>query len=61
MVRSSQAYTFSSSPYFDERGPHGYAQPITERVNPHSRPIVSYYFPKGVGEQHYGVRSKSKS
>lgn len=33
MVRSSQAYTFSSSPYFDERGPHGYAQPITERVN----------------------------
>ena len=22
---------------------------------PHSRPIVSYYFPKGVGEHHYGV------
>lgn len=60
MVRSSQAYTFSSSPYFDERGPHGYAQPITERVNPHSRPIVSYYFPKGVGEQHYGERHPMK-
>lgn len=23
---------------------------------PHSRPIVSYYFPKGVGDYHYGVR-----
>ena len=35
MVRSSQAttFTFSSSPYFDDRGPHGYAEPITERVN----------------------------
>ena len=35
MVRSSQAttLTFSSSPYFDDRGPHGYAEPITERVN----------------------------
>jgi len=21
----------------------------------HSRPVVSYYFPKGVGEYHYGV------
>ncbi|KAH9948138.1 hypothetical protein B0H21DRAFT_690669 [Amylocystis lapponica] len=57
MVRSSQATTFSSSPYFDDRGPYGHAQPITERVNPHSRPIVSYYFPKGVGDQHYGVRN----
>ncbi|KAI0737972.1 histone deacetylase, partial [Daedaleopsis nitida] len=58
MVRSSQAtsHTFSTSPYFDDRGPHGYAEPITERVNPHSRPIVSYYFPKGVGAQHYGAR-----
>lgn len=25
--------TFSSSSYFDDRGPHGYAQPITEHVN----------------------------
>ncbi len=35
MVRSSQAssYTFSGSPYFDDRGSHGYAEPITERVN----------------------------
>ncbi|KAI0355088.1 hypothetical protein OH77DRAFT_1480422 [Trametes cingulata] len=62
MVRSSQAtsYTFSSSPYFDDRGPHGHAEPITERVNPHSRPIVSYYFPKGVGAQHYGERHPMK-
>lgn len=55
-----------------DRGQHGTAQPITERINvsalrykigntyislqPHSRPIVSYYFPKGIGPQHYGVR-----
>jgi hypothetical protein len=30
---------------------------VTPRVVlAHSRPIVSYYFPKGVGEHHYGVR-----
>jgi hypothetical protein len=28
---------------------------LTESSKPHSRPIVSYYFPKGVGEHHYGV------
>lgn len=33
MVRASQATTFSTSAYFDDRGPHGTAQPITERVN----------------------------
>ncbi|KAI6111248.1 histone deacetylase [Pisolithus sp. B1] len=55
MVIVSQATTFSSSAYFDDRGPHGTAQPITERVNPHSRPIVSYFFPKGVDDFHYGV------
>ncbi|KAF7975024.1 hypothetical protein HWV62_10653 [Athelia sp. TMB] len=60
MVRSTQAFTFSSSPYFDDRAGHGIAQPITERVNPHSRPIVSYYFPKGVGEHHYGERHPMK-
>lgn len=25
--------TFSSASYFDDRGPHGHATPITERVN----------------------------
>ncbi|KAG2073481.1 hypothetical protein BDR04DRAFT_1010541 [Suillus decipiens] len=60
MVRTSQATTFSSSAYFDDRGPHGTAQPITEHVNPHSRPIVSYFFPKGVGEHHYGERHPMK-
>ncbi|KAF8894837.1 hypothetical protein BD779DRAFT_866206 [Infundibulicybe gibba] len=60
MVRSSQATTFSSSPYFFDRGVNGTAQPITERVNPHSRPIVSYYFPKGVGGHHYGERHPMK-
>lgn len=79
MVRASQATTFSSESYFDDRGAHGYAQPITEHVNvrktglaallstnahltsipqPHSRPIVSYYFPEGVGGFHYGVRHR---
>jgi hypothetical protein len=33
MVRASQATTFSSSAYFDDRGLHGTAQPITEHVN----------------------------
>ncbi|KAF9036865.1 hypothetical protein BJ165DRAFT_1506527 [Panaeolus papilionaceus] len=60
MVRSSQSYTFSSSPYFMDRGVHGTAQPITEHINPHSRPIVSYYFPKGVGAEHYGERHPMK-
>ncbi|KAF8638887.1 hypothetical protein AX17_001940 [Amanita inopinata Kibby_2008] len=60
MVRSSQATTFSCSPYFFDRGPHGMAQPITERINPHSRPIVSYYYPKGVGTYHYGERHPMK-
>ncbi|KAG1736932.1 uncharacterized protein EDB91DRAFT_497527 [Suillus paluster] len=60
MVRASQATTFSSSAYFDDRGPHGTAQPITEHVNPHSRPIVSYFFPKDVGEHHYGERHPMK-
>lgn len=33
MVRSAQSTTFSASTYFDDRGPHGTAQPITEYVN----------------------------
>ncbi|KAI0345000.1 hypothetical protein BDW22DRAFT_1353821 [Trametopsis cervina] len=52
--------TFSASSYFDDRGPNGHATPITERINPHSRPIVSYYSPKGVGAQHYGERHPMK-
>ncbi|KAL4065156.1 hypothetical protein V8B97DRAFT_1867705 [Scleroderma yunnanense] len=60
MVRASQATTFSASAYFDDRGVHGTAQPITEHVHPHSRPIVSYFFPKGVGEFHYGERHPMK-
>ncbi|KZS98740.1 hypothetical protein SISNIDRAFT_403611 [Sistotremastrum niveocremeum HHB9708] len=62
MVRAAQAQstTFSSEPYFYDRGGAGVAQPITERVNRHSKPIVSYYFPKGVGEFHYGERHPMK-
>ncbi|TFK22672.1 hypothetical protein FA15DRAFT_695581 [Coprinopsis marcescibilis] len=62
MVRTSQSttFTFSSSPYFFDRGTHGTAEPITERINPHSRPTVSYYFPRGVGAQHYGERHPMK-
>ncbi|KAJ3844980.1 hypothetical protein EV361DRAFT_49205 [Lentinula raphanica] len=52
--------TFSSSPYFNDRGSNGVAQPITERIHPHSRPIVSYYSPKGVGAHHYGERHPMK-
>ncbi|KAF9464546.1 hypothetical protein BDZ94DRAFT_1190820 [Collybia nuda] len=60
MVRTSQSTTFSSSPYFFDRGIHGTAQPITERINAHSRPIVSYYSPRGVGGHHYGERHPMK-
>ncbi|KAJ6583742.1 hypothetical protein B0H10DRAFT_2179538 [Mycena sp. CBHHK59/15] len=60
MVRSSQATTFSTSPYFFDRGAHGTAQPISEQVAPHSRAIVSYYFPKGVGAHHYGPQHPIK-
>ncbi|TFY82234.1 hypothetical protein EWM64_g1786 [Hericium alpestre] len=60
MARKFETYTYSSTKYFADRGANGTAQPITERVNPHSRPIVSYYFPKGVGEHHYGERHPMK-
>nr|GAT59423.1 predicted protein [Mycena chlorophos] len=60
MVRSSQSTTFSSSPYFFDRGQHGTAQPITQRISPHSSPVVSYYFPKSVGAHHYGERHPMK-
>ncbi len=33
IVRQFGNNTFSSSPYFDDRGLHGAARPITERVN----------------------------
>ncbi|KAL0576264.1 histone deacetylase [Marasmius crinis-equi] len=54
MFQQPISTTFSSSPYFFDRGPYGAAQPITERIHPHSRPIVSYYYPKHVGSHHYG-------
>ncbi|KAF8915836.1 hypothetical protein CPB85DRAFT_1217254 [Mucidula mucida] len=62
MVSGSQrkSTTFSSTPYFMNRAIHGTAQPITERIHPHSRPIVSYYFPRDVGAQHYGERHPMK-
>ncbi|KAF9262899.1 hypothetical protein L218DRAFT_928502 [Marasmius fiardii PR-910] len=54
MFNRNSTSTFSSSPYFFDRGSHGIAKPITERIHPHSRPIVSYYFPKHVGSHHFG-------
>ncbi|THH31881.1 hypothetical protein EUX98_g2325 [Antrodiella citrinella] len=57
--RTLQYFTFSSSSYFDDRGQSGIAQPITERVNV-SYYLFSYYFPKGVGEQHYGEHHPMK-
>ncbi|KAI0285235.1 hypothetical protein BC826DRAFT_918878 [Russula brevipes] len=59
-MRKYETYTFSAAKFFADRGAEGVAQPLTERVNPHSRPIVSYYFPKGVGEHHYGERHPMK-
>ncbi|TDL20230.1 histone deacetylase [Rickenella mellea] len=56
----SLLHTFSDSKHFEDRRGKGYAQPITERIKSHSRPIVSYYFPKGVGEHHYGERHPMK-
>jgi histone deacetylase 3/histone deacetylase HOS2 len=51
-----QSETFSDSPFWDnspastlalfEDAPH---------VQAHSREKISYYFPKGVGEYHYGM------
>ncbi|TRM63186.1 hypothetical protein BD626DRAFT_557650 [Schizophyllum amplum] len=60
MVRTYEKYTYSGSPYFPDRGAYGVAEPITERVNPHSRRTVSYYFPKGVGSYHFGERHPMK-
>ncbi|KAH8798494.1 hypothetical protein DL96DRAFT_1639559 [Flagelloscypha sp. PMI_526] len=56
MVRGSQSttITFSADKYFADRGRNGTAQPITQRINPHSKPHVSYYHAKGVGSHHYG-------
>ncbi|KIY48238.1 hypothetical protein FISHEDRAFT_43457 [Fistulina hepatica ATCC 64428] len=59
-VNHANSSTFSSSPYFNNRGSYGTAQPITERINPHSRPTVSYYFPKDVGAYHYGEKHPMK-
>jgi len=44
MVRSSQATTttFSTTPYFMDRGPHGTAQPITERINVRAEVSVGF-------------------
>jgi hypothetical protein len=43
MVRTSQAttLTFSTSPYFYDRGHHGTAQPITERINVRSLSVYT--------------------
>lgn len=56
MVR--QYTTFSSTRQFDDTGVE--TEPIQQHVLSHSRPIVSYYFPKGVGEYHYGERHPMK-
>lgn len=60
MKSSRQSSTFSSLPYFLDRDGHGIAQPITERVHPHSRPIVTYYSPRDVGFFHYGENHPMK-
>lgn len=44
MVRSAQSTTFSSSAYFADRGAHGTAQPITERINVSERTVKLFAF-----------------
>ncbi|PWN91527.1 putative HOS2-putative histone deacetylase [Acaromyces ingoldii] len=56
--------TYSDSPFFyDGSAANGSGQAVLQdaaRMQPHSSPRVSYYFPKGVGEYHYGERHPMK-
>ncbi|CDZ97332.1 histone deacetylase 3 [Phaffia rhodozyma] len=52
--------TFSDSPFFYSRKDIGLPQPQGDIVQPHSQSRVSYYFPKSVGEYHYGERHPMK-
>ncbi|KAL7416069.1 hypothetical protein BDY24DRAFT_380929 [Mrakia frigida] len=52
--------TYSDSPFFYDRKSLAIPQYEESHVQPHSDPRVSYYFPKSVGEYHYGERHPMK-
>lgn len=54
------APTFSSKGQFDVPDDAGAAEPEHGRMQSHYKPVVSYYFPKGVGEYHFGERHPMK-
>ncbi|ELU43781.1 histone deacetylase-3 [Rhizoctonia solani AG-1 IA] len=47
--------TFSSRGQFEVPDDAGASGPESSRMQSHYKPVVSYYFPKGVGEYHFGV------
>ncbi|KDQ18688.1 hypothetical protein BOTBODRAFT_104109 [Botryobasidium botryosum FD-172 SS1] len=59
-METSGTRTFSSRPQFASSEDEGMAQPYDHFMQPHSNPVVSYYFPKGVGNYHYGERHPMK-
>lgn len=59
-----QYETYSDSPFFFDgdlaSGAGKAVKQDAQHVQPHSNPRVCYYFPKGVGEYHYGERHPMK-
>lgn len=54
-LRQPDSSTFAAdSPFYDTSSPGALLAPASH-VQPHSKERVSYYFPKGVGEYHYGM------
>ncbi|KAG9096182.1 histone deacetylase [Ceratobasidium sp. UAMH 11750] len=52
--------TFSSKGQFDVPDDAGASAQGHGRIRSHYKPVVSYYFPKGVGEYHFGERHPMK-
>lgn len=56
-IRGPDSNTYSDSPFWDSSDPSSLTALLQDssHVQPHSRDRVTYYFPKGVGEYHYGM------
>ncbi|KAG9008601.1 histone deacetylase [Tulasnella sp. JGI-2019a] len=52
--------TFSSQNYFYDDEARGIPQQKSKYIQSHSSPVVSYYFPRGGGQYHYGDRHPMK-
>ncbi|KAK0555091.1 histone deacetylase [Tilletia horrida] len=55
--------TFSTAAFFYDRAPNEELAAVAQdadHVRPHSQQRVAYYFPKGVGDYHYGERHPMK-